>query len=451
MGELEKMRWAMSKKSARNGTNQAAPFEVDDRREHPFFMVDNALIQDYGSKIGVYGIAAYNVLAMYAGSNSESWPSYQTIADLMNASRPLAVKAIQTLSKYGLIKKEARLSESGDRASNRYILTKQSEWGLRPEDEEGGKGGKQDLPPSKPDLPPDSDVNGAGGGKQNLLPSKPNLPQVVNHDNHLVNEIDHGGKQDLPRVVNHIDHGGKPHLPEQYTKNNTHIDQDPMNKGFVGVPPTPPHPDSWDEFLAAFCWVCYGHMQIHNLTEKQRGALTGEAKQIYGDGYTRTELRAWFADHWKPKICYRNDKQRPQPHEVRSSIPILRDGTSEYADYELLQGTRPAPPAAQETAPEPPAEPKTPWEICLSELKLSLGEETYAWLDGSQLIDAGMIETRNKAGQLIKVPLYQVCLQNPAGIDWIRNRALLSIRRTMESMMHSALMIEIVANVSEAA
>ena len=53
-----------------------------DERKRNFFIVDNAIIDNYGHIIGVYGVAIYNLIARYADSNGNgAFPSYATIAE----------------------------------------------------------------------------------------------------------------------------------------------------------------------------------------------------------------------------------------------------------------------------------------------------------------------------------------------------------------------------------
>ena len=143
---------------------------LQDGRIPGFYIVDNELIDDYGAIIGVYGIAVYNVLAKYANENgSNIFPSYQTIADTLDISRPKVISTIKILVDAGLVRKTARFDSAGDMTSNHYVLV-------------NIKGGKPCLPPSQQGSPP--------------------------------------SQHRKPRVVNDVNQGGKPRLP----------DQDPINK-----------------------------------------------------------------------------------------------------------------------------------------------------------------------------------------------------------------------------
>jgi hypothetical protein len=105
----------MSQKKSGDG------FAVKDRRSG-FAIIDNTLIDDYGPLIGAYGIAAYCILVRFARADgTDSYPSYQKVADLMGASRSTAIRAIKRLIELRLIEKEKR-SINGESLSNIYAL-----------------------------------------------------------------------------------------------------------------------------------------------------------------------------------------------------------------------------------------------------------------------------------------------------------------------------------------
>lgn len=163
---------------------------IRDERRRNFYVIDNDIIDKYGEKIGVYGIAMYSLIARYANQNGESaFPSYRTITRKLCISRPKAIETINLLVSLNLITKEKRYDSAGDSTSNLYALV--------------------DL----------------GSGKRGLLPSNCNLPP---------------GKPDLPQVVNVAYQGGKRGLPDQDVVNKTQIykdDDDPAS------PETPQQPD----------------------------------------------------------------------------------------------------------------------------------------------------------------------------------------------------------------
>ncbi len=97
-------------------------FEVKSKREFPFYIVDNAVLDIYGPKIGPYGIAVYSALARYADREQTCYPSLKSIASKTGISRRTVIGTLQKLVGLGLIEVERRHSPKGDRASNLYIL-----------------------------------------------------------------------------------------------------------------------------------------------------------------------------------------------------------------------------------------------------------------------------------------------------------------------------------------
>jgi hypothetical protein len=152
---------------------------LKDERRRPFYIIDNDLIDKYGPRIGVYGIAVYNLIARYADANGENaFPSLTTITQKLDISRPKATTTLDLLAEVGLIRKERRHTETGGNTSNLYTIV--------------------DLSPSKPDLL---------GSKQDLLP-----------------------------LVNDNDYPSKPRLPDQDTIKKTPTLPPPSDGGAVATP-----------------------------------------------------------------------------------------------------------------------------------------------------------------------------------------------------------------------
>ena len=96
--------------------------EITSRRNHPFYIVDNALLDIHGHQLKPNGIAVYNALCRFADREGTCYPSIQTIARKIGIGRSTVIKAIQTLVSLGLVEVETRYSSNGDKDSNLYIL-----------------------------------------------------------------------------------------------------------------------------------------------------------------------------------------------------------------------------------------------------------------------------------------------------------------------------------------
>ena len=96
--------------------------EITNRRKHPFYIVDNAVLDIYGPQLKPNGIAVYNALCRYADREGTCYPSIKTIATKIGVGRCTVIKAIQKLVSLGLVEIETRYSSNGDKDSNLYIL-----------------------------------------------------------------------------------------------------------------------------------------------------------------------------------------------------------------------------------------------------------------------------------------------------------------------------------------
>jgi DNA-binding MarR family transcriptional regulator len=160
-------------------TTEEVPFRVLDRRRYSFFMIDNEVIDDYASRIGIYALGVYSVLARFSNQEGVCFPSLNTIAHRLGISKPSVIKALETLETYGLLAKEHRFNQKGDHTSNLYILLE--------------------------------------------VKKEP----IMTISAEVVNEVAPGSKQHLPGGSQSHLPGGKRRLPEQnITYNNTQQEQD---------------------------------------------------------------------------------------------------------------------------------------------------------------------------------------------------------------------------------
>jgi hypothetical protein len=128
----------------------------ESRRTYTFY-VDDAVLDRYGPRLGVYGIAVYVYLVRRA-KQRRAFPSYKTIGAALGISRDKALKTVHMLVELGLVSITRRTSAAGDPDSNLYEITDLSPL----------RRGSQQLP----------------GSSCKLLPGSHELPQVVVEDDH---------------------------------------------------------------------------------------------------------------------------------------------------------------------------------------------------------------------------------------------------------------------------
>lgn len=96
---------------------------VISHRKQPWAWFDKRVIRQYGRQLGPQGIAVYMALAIHVDGETQScFPSYQTIAQEIGASRSTVLRAIALLCQLGLVSKEPMPSPAGDVGPNRYAL-----------------------------------------------------------------------------------------------------------------------------------------------------------------------------------------------------------------------------------------------------------------------------------------------------------------------------------------
>ncbi len=152
--------------------SEKTQLHIRDHRGPGWFFIDKEYILRYGKKLGVYGIAVYNILAMHADNGTqESYPSYSTISDLIGCSRAKVITVVGQLEKYKIIKKINRHGSDGVNISNIITLLHKDEW----------------IP--------------VGGDSEARL-----LHDMVNEVDHIVNEVDHTPDGISDGLVNEVDH-----------------------------------------------------------------------------------------------------------------------------------------------------------------------------------------------------------------------------------------------------
>lgn len=113
------------------------------------FWMDDAILDDYASELGVHGFAVLAVLCRRAGKNGKSRPSVRRIAEDLGISERQAKRELKKLRDLKLISIETRKDEKGRQLSSGYTVldppkreAKPSDNQSPPEDSEtpGGEG-----------------------------------------------------------------------------------------------------------------------------------------------------------------------------------------------------------------------------------------------------------------------------------------------------------------------
>lgn len=271
--------------------------EVSDARKHPFYVLDNDLIGIYGPKIGVYGIAVYNVLAYYANKKDMAWPSYQTIADHLGMSRRKVITAIDSLVACGLVKKDSRYTPSGDKTSNNYILVSIH-----------GEGSK----------------HGALGSAHNALPSAPHTPHS-----------EHGAPRGSAPPARRGAQGAQEQDPMNKTQSS---EQDLLNKN------TATQPAMQEKTLtpqqAMFGAVCEAvGWDHHTITDKSKAQVAQAVAVLLKANYTVEDIRRFMVDIWFHDWRWEKNQQRPTLSQLREDIGKLRAITPEHVPRNGKQPT----------------------------------------------------------------------------------------------------------------
>jgi Helix-turn-helix domain len=106
--------------ATRTATTPTAP--VVPLRPHTF-RVDNALIDEWGERIGATAVALYCALSRYANRHTgECWPSIATLATKLKLGRNTVKKYLRVLAQHHLITWQPHWGAAGDQGSHRYTV-----------------------------------------------------------------------------------------------------------------------------------------------------------------------------------------------------------------------------------------------------------------------------------------------------------------------------------------
>lgn len=103
--------------------NSDVSFRVADARRRGYFTVDNIILDQYGERLGPYGLAVYVALCRFANADQECWPSHATVAKRTGMSRRQVGREIAKLADLRLILVTPQYdAESQVHHSNLYTL-----------------------------------------------------------------------------------------------------------------------------------------------------------------------------------------------------------------------------------------------------------------------------------------------------------------------------------------
>jgi biotin operon repressor len=111
------------KKHALKKENQHK-FEVRDMRVREKFQIDDAYLNGYAKKCGIYATGVYVSLCRHVDKEQKCWPSLKKIAEELGISEKQVGRSINSLEAYNIIVKIRK----GKKLNNRYILLDKSEW-----------------------------------------------------------------------------------------------------------------------------------------------------------------------------------------------------------------------------------------------------------------------------------------------------------------------------------
>jgi hypothetical protein len=93
----------------------------------PHTRIDNAIIDDVASQIGIYGLGIYVAIKRHLNQKTgECFPSYKTIARKLGIDRGTVIRYVKKLKALNLLSPQLRFKEDGSPTSNQYNFDKDS-------------------------------------------------------------------------------------------------------------------------------------------------------------------------------------------------------------------------------------------------------------------------------------------------------------------------------------
>jgi hypothetical protein len=87
----------------------------------PHTRIDNSIIDDLASKIGIYGLGIYVAIKRHLNTKTgDCFPSYKTIAKKLHIDRGTVIRYVKKLKAFNLLDPQLRFKEDGSPTSNQY-------------------------------------------------------------------------------------------------------------------------------------------------------------------------------------------------------------------------------------------------------------------------------------------------------------------------------------------
>jgi Helix-turn-helix domain len=87
----------------------------------PHTRIDNSIIDDLASQIGIYGLGIYVAIKRHLNQKTgDCFPSYKTIAKKLHIDRGTVIRYVKKLKAFNLLDPQLRFKEDGSPASNQY-------------------------------------------------------------------------------------------------------------------------------------------------------------------------------------------------------------------------------------------------------------------------------------------------------------------------------------------
>jgi hypothetical protein len=87
----------------------------------PHTRIDNSIIDDLASQIGIYGLGIYVAIKRHLNTKTgDCFPSYKTIAKKLHIDRGTVIRYVKKLKAFNLLDPQLRFKEDGSPTSNQY-------------------------------------------------------------------------------------------------------------------------------------------------------------------------------------------------------------------------------------------------------------------------------------------------------------------------------------------